>query len=49
MGINVYPKKFGDINSVNVHAIYTDYTIVFTLCVNKNHKNLFWQYLQNAY
>ena len=29
----MYPKKFGDINSRNVHAINTDRMIVFTLFV----------------
>ena len=41
MGINVYPNKFGDINSLNVHAIYTDHMIVFTLFVTKTHKICF--------
>ena len=37
----MYPKKFGDINSLNVHAINTDHMIVFTLFVTKNHKICF--------
>ena len=45
----MYPKKFGDINSLNVDAIYTNHMIVFTLSVTKNNKNLFWQYLEKAY
>ena len=33
----MYPKKFCDINSLNVHTINTDHMIVFTLFVTKNH------------
>ena len=37
----MYPKKFGDINSLNGHAINTDHMIVFTLFVTKNHNICF--------
>ena len=33
--LNVYPKTFGDINSLNVYAINTDHMIVSTLFVTK--------------
>ena len=37
VAVNVYTKKFCNIHSVNVHTIYADQVIVFTLFVTEYH------------
>ena len=38
VAVNVYTKKFFNIHYINVHTIYTDQVIVFTLFVTEYHK-----------
>ena len=37
VAVNVYTKTFCNIHSINVHIIYTDQVIVFTLFVISKH------------
>ena len=47
VAVNVYTNKCCNIHSINVHTIYTDQMIVFTLFVIGNHK-LVWAIFKSS-